>query len=1560
MKGLNGLKKNIFSKAVSLVMCVAVLCTVRMAPVSAALPETKVTLNVSNDAGDTCYFDSNYCYTSGNARYTNVDTFMGNNYIEYYRLDYTNPKRKAFMYAERTDTDTHCFFTVNLNRPGVTRYPNKIYNHILINADIMSTLPGCDAQMFLIRTTADSSGKEICLSTLGADGRFTYSDGTTSDVLVKRGQWANYKVAINLEKHTADIYFDGAKIKANLPVPAEFTQIKQVRFRLMEGAIGNMYLDNFQITGLIKPFVDGVETPTDIYPDEDVIKNFLKGKVAFHGYSGLVYKDGIKRKMAYEPIFDTDPMELFVSSDEIKSAFGISDLSAGTDGTVTADGNSKKLSISPVTRDGVSYIPVTAFCEELLGKYVYSFETGYFIAGDVNEVLDSSGWKYQSFRSDSNQFTMWNDIDFLNAFLQYERPDANRLKSDFESVNGYSHPRVLVTKSDFDRLRNAYNNDKQYRQVALKYINSATAYLSKNPCEYVFDDDMRMLNTAREAYNRFFRLGFAWQLTGDKKYAERAYKEICALAAFPDYNTSHIIDAGEYAMALAIAYDWFYDAFTEEQRAFALKVCVEQGLKPLASGMYGRLTSSSNGTNTYGSFRWRSNYNSIVVGGCLNAAVAGIEYDPDYCFDIIENCLRGYEYSLAELMPGGGWSEAPGYWNYAMQYINVGLSTLNTAFGTDYCLSKSMGMEKTLDFAIATLGATGPNNFHDMGSSSSDSYGEFMYLTKLYKNKTAFNIRYNDVIVKNKSHSDSDLLYYDPDFAESCTEEMDTVNYIRGVELFSVRDSFDADNDEFYFSTHFGTTSGYHQHYDCSTFVLDILGQRWAEDLGSDNYNLQNEMGYPEYSIYRKRSEGHNVLVINPEKFSAKVEQRTGQFVPVKEYKYSDTDAYVKADMSKVYDQVNAMETGYYIDRENQSVTMRSEFELINDNSEVYWFMHTKADVTIEDNVAYLTRNGKNVKLEFDTNANVSEIFVMDAKPLPTSPQVPEQNPNSAYRKIAVKLTASDYTTLTVRIAPENNTEEMMLTPLKDWYLLSDKKNDVLLYEGNCAADFEGIIRGTVADEVSVGGKTEEDPAVAVTMNTSEDENNYNAYYNYAWGTVDNNGGWNEANGKGYLIATANVFSKLGTTKFTLRTDQGGYVSEDFRPSANSWHNMTVIYNRETGMSKTVIDGNHGVYKECMLGKTRSDMARIRNNLRFSMIAANKDDVMYIDDVKVYTSDTDYIPSMPMLNGGFVTDGNLLQTGEGISPDYIASKFPYTVRAFLDNTFTASAPGDIQLSGGNVIVLENSNKLYTTYEITGAKLHVPSVYSVSATDGFGSPPYVYQRAAISGVFGIGGKSSADEAAHMIGNSADADEDFYIQHSFSSTEVECDTAMFLDIYIDSTLYFKNVYFATGGHAGISNSYTSSKITKGTWHNMAVIHRAATNANEIYIDGVLVETKTAALSSNVIRFIARPISSLIGGNNKTQLYMDNIVYLYGEDIVVNPISSSSYTVTGAYITGATGKTVKEFMDSTVKVGSSFTLEVYNADGTAASSGTSIAAGMYVYVKENGAVVRQYYFK
>ncbi|MBQ7901105.1 MAG: hypothetical protein IJ365_03965, partial [Clostridia bacterium] len=1187
---------------------------------------------------------------------------------------------------------------------------------------------------------------------------------------------------------------------------------------------------------------------------------------------------------------------------------------------------------------------LTEFAKAVLSKYTFSFETGMFVVSDKNHLVKDNNWTYPSFRADSSQITPMNDIDHLNAYLQYQRPTADTLMNDYINYTGDAdltlHPRLLVNKEDFAYLKSKVDTDEFYKSMYNNIMTKAQSYMPAAPVVYEFEDAMRAMNPANTMLTRFMHWGYAYNMTGEVKYAERAFKEFEAAAKFPDYNTSHIIDTGTYVMALAVGYDWLYNGFTPEQREFAARVCHEQALKVLASGMYGRLTSTSAGTNMYGAFRWRSNYNSIIVGGVINAALATAEVDPEYCFEIISLGLRSMEYSLSELMPGGGWNEAPGYWNYAMQFFNYAFATMNSSFGNDYGLTKSMGMESTLNYAIASLGAYGNNNFHDSGITvGTNSYSAFAYLARHFKNKSAFDMRIADIKGRRASAGMEDVLYYKPEVYADSQDSTDTVNYVEGIELFSVRDSLDSDESEFFFSTHFGTTSGYHQHTDTSTFVLDMYDMRWAEDLGSENYNLQNEQGYGDADLYRKRGEGHNIIVINPAKYGptsyvdgmpkgASKEQVNNKFIPIERREYDDSQAIVTADMTEAYTDVNSMQTVYFVDRDKQTVTMRSEFELVGE-SEVYWFMHTSASISIDGSTAYLTKGGKTIKIQVSTNAEEYELLSMAAQPLPTSPQVPTQNANSGYRKLAVKMNTDGYTTLTVKISPEDDPEAVSTKPISQWCLDSRKQETDVLVQ---ATDFEAIGNYAIApyDEVSgAAGKTAEDESVKFSNSGS-------------CMSFD----LSEAQLGRYLIMSANVMTVDAATKLSYSMGES-MISDYPLMELNRWNQVKVVADLAGGKAATVVNGEQGTWYDCSFD---GDILTINVN-------GDGENVLYLDDISISTAN-EYVESVyPSLNKVFAVSDGYINVQDGMTAKYIArrSELPY-VAVYADSSCTQQLPDDQQIVEGNAVVAGDGENMVMYIAGNVAEAADGTISWINAiSDDFEGNSYNVNRANSATVYGIGGKQPWDGAWELsyITNTY-TESDAFFQQALTDAQAAGTVVFTMDIYPTDTI--SKFMIATGGHRAISKQVEMPSQLLNRWSRVVYVFHGDTATAQLYINDELVETRqNVALSSNAVRFIAYVSDKTA----ESKFYLDN-VNIYAGDIDIKPLSSSKYTVATDSITVGSGQSVYDVLLSLEKTFDRYDIRVYNDVGGIALNRENVTSDMTVVVMDGSNIVRQYSVK
>ena len=1031
-------------------------------PVTVFKPEIKnITINQTDSKGDYCFFDNRYCYTSGNPKYGNIELAPKTNEIICTRLiDYQSPDRTDYIYLNRTDISTDCFFNItNIKVGEKTNNPDKRYRYYKFEGDFKCDRVGNRIQLPLLRdskTTGSSINSYPGI--VNKKGGMEFADGTVIDDVFKSGQTVHYMLFIDLDMHYCDAYINGKLAADKIPLNSEMKQINLVRVLLDYGSTtGDLYVDNFNFTGLDKPIVNGIETKTSVFSDANEVKSFLSDKTAMHTYGNTLYKDGEKTVLE-KGIYDKYEEEYYVPVSSISSAFDLAlyeengtingDFKITADGLVT-DKNDKivKLNTMPRLEDGKLYIPVREFAQRVLGKYVWFFKTGIIIFSDYEFMLDTSEWVYQSQRV-VKQTTEWNDIDHLNNFLQYIRPDSQNLKEDYIKTTGDTdfnqHPRLILNSEDFAQMKKHYEakDDEVYNKIAQTVIKNADSYLDKEPIGYVWDDDMRTLSSiSSNLLKRFIYMGYAYNLTGDKKYADKAYEQFEMCDTYPDFNTSHIIDTGDDCLALAIGFDWFYNGFTPEQREVAKRVVHDKALKTLASGLYGRLTSTSSGTNMWYAFKWMSNYNAIINGGVTAAAIATLEYDTDETFMYLADSLRSVEYSLQMLTPDGGWNEAVNYWDYAMRYIMLMGSSLEGCFGSTYNIMNGQGMDNTLNYVISCLGVDGINNYGDshIGKTAPEySMHTFFGLAKMYNNPIAAQMRKYDLL-NGRTPDYYDAMFYDFDIASDENNVYSKLpNLLRtsGTEIVSIRDTYDFEKSQSYFSAHFGTTSGYHQHCDCGTFVLDLMGTRWAEDLGRDEYNLQNELGYTDKDIYRKRAEAHNVLVLNPANYGNSFEMKSGQFAPIIDAQSNENSGFVTAKLDDVYNEASKMKLGYFMDENFSSLTVRNEFT-VAEETEAMWSFHTMADIEIKDDTAYLCKNGKKIKIEFistDKNAKWEE---MEVKPLPTSPQTPEQTKNSGFNKVVLKFKAkSGENYFVVKVSPAGTeTKPIWDVPIEQWKL---------------------------------------------------------------------------------------------------------------------------------------------------------------------------------------------------------------------------------------------------------------------------------------------------------------------------------------------------------------------------------------------------------------------------------------------------------------------------------------------------------------------------------------------
>lgn len=578
-------------------------------------------------------------------------------------------------------------------------------------------------------------------------------------------------------------------------------------------------------------------------------------------------------------------------------------------------------------------------------------------------------------------------------------PDATEILATLRT----QHPRLLLSPDALDSLRQRVATVSQLREWQGKLRDRAQRILNEPPSRYEIPDGLRLLSTSRRVVDRVYTLALLFQLEGDPRYATRAWEELAAAAAFPDWNPRHFLDTAEMTHAFAIGYDWLYHHWTPDQREELRRAMVEKGLKP-ALEVHRRSS---------GWHRVRHNWNQVCNGGIGMGALALADVEPALAAEFLAGAIPSIHLAMREYGPDGAWAEGPGYWRYATQYNVVFLAALETALGTDFGLGETPGFREAGLFPIHLTGPLGRTfNYADGGDGTIRS-PELFWLAQRFSAPA-----YADYQARVASPQALDLVWFPPASLPGAGSPLPLNRYFRGAEVVTLRSAWDQ-REAVFVGFKGGDNQANHSNLDLGTFVLDALGERWVVDLGADDYNLPGYFGKQRWTYYRLRAEGHNTLVLNP---GAEPDQAPTAKAAVTRFNSTPHQASAVADLTAAYaGHAHSVQRGVAL-RERDSpaahVVVQDEMESA-EPVDLWWFLHTPAEVELSSDarVATLERGGKRLRALL-LEPPQARFTVREAGPLPTSPQPDRQNPNTGIRKLAVHLPDTTRLRLAVHLQP--------------------------------------------------------------------------------------------------------------------------------------------------------------------------------------------------------------------------------------------------------------------------------------------------------------------------------------------------------------------------------------------------------------------------------------------------------------------------------------------------------------------------------------------------------------
>ena len=534
-----------------------------------------------------------------------------------------------------------------------------------------------------------------------------------------------------------------------------------------------------------------------------------------------------------------------------------------------------------------------------------------------------------------------------------------------------AHPRLFTDDAGFAAMKARLGTDAAFDASDKILLRLAERYLKTQPVERKLIG-FRLLDKAREALGRISSLSMAYRLHGDRRFLARAVEEMKAVCAFSDWNPRHYLDVAEFSLGVSIGYDWLYNDMSPEDRE-----TIGAGLERLGWAEYNRVHNWDKVTMKPGRpkvMQVKSNWGQVCNGGAIAVALALRERVGAAAADrLVKDAVDGLKIPMSVYAPKGCYPEGPGYWSYGTDFSVLSIAMLDFAYGTNYGLADLPGFRETGAFTTYMCGPSGIYfNYSDSGSARMLDMSIWWFAHKYQDAELVADWEFPHLLAEaNAGRARVDRVHaLQMLWAKAPPADLKPKRPLvwssECIQQVVVQRS-GWGKDDFFFAIKGGTPRVNHGHMDVGSFVLDVLGERWAWDLGAESYNKIESLGLSlwnsaqksdRWRIFRLNNMSHNVVSVDDEPQLVKGE---GKLLSLTTEGVASTSRYdltgVAKNVCRSWTRQGALAA------DGRSFTLTDELTGLKPGAVVRWAMTTKAAASATDSGVTLRRNGKTVKL---------------------------------------------------------------------------------------------------------------------------------------------------------------------------------------------------------------------------------------------------------------------------------------------------------------------------------------------------------------------------------------------------------------------------------------------------------------------------------------------------------------------------------------------------------------------------------------------------------------------
>jgi hypothetical protein len=548
-----------------------------------------------------------------------------------------------------------------------------------------------------------------------------------------------------------------------------------------------------------------------------------------------------------------------------------------------------------------------------------------------------------------------------------------------------SHPRLMLTEDRINTLKTYLQDDKNFQKNFEGFHKQCEKIMQEPISTRKLDGDKRkrMLRTSRDVLRKIMYLGTYDKVQPTPNYQQRIIAEMLSAADFIDWHESHFLDTAEMTAALALGYDWYYDVLTKEQKDKISNAIRSKGLK------------KSYECNQFWVQR-DNNWNQVCHCGMVLGALATFEDDPTLSNQMIERAKENIHTGLESYAPDGIYKEGTGYWGYGTSFTVLMTACLDSALDEDWNVLDYEGIKESFDFVFQTgiLPSKKTFGFADTGENP-QVLPQHMWLgnklsNNVYCEMSEYTREYLGTYPRMYPLS---IIYYIP----SSGNEMKLPLTWHGngeVELSIARTSWSTS--AIFTAIKAGNIEGInHGHMDIGSFVIDMLGEQWATDLGSDMalYDSTSDgvwstsQNASRWKFFRVNSLSHNTLNIGGQL------QRVAGINPITRTTEDIENMSTTVDMSNAYEgqaeqiirQIAILDKSY--------IEIKDSYIKIAKDQDLTWNMATKAKIELNNNKTKATLSIGKKKIFVEIVSPVEAAFsIVSAKP-----KTAKENQNNGY-----------------------------------------------------------------------------------------------------------------------------------------------------------------------------------------------------------------------------------------------------------------------------------------------------------------------------------------------------------------------------------------------------------------------------------------------------------------------------------------------------------------------------------------------------------------------------------